>query len=206
MTPGVPAYAAAAALLGRELTVPELAQTVILTRTYAESTTMPDSESLARLAESRATLVLHLAIRHPADLCRLVPATVPLARCRGLAGDPAGRADLGRHAGRYRRSGRTRRVAAGGGDHGRRGAAAEDFVDRTSTANDHEGADLSGVVDPAADVLRRVDTPPLPTDVCDDPMINRQLMSMVLGSRSASVVMLTSSSVRPTWLPTTTGV
>jgi len=64
VTPGVPAYAAAAATLGRELTVPELTQTVILTRTYAESTPMPETESLAYLAKSRATLVLHLAIRH----------------------------------------------------------------------------------------------------------------------------------------------
>ena len=83
VTPGVPAYAAAAALLGRELTVPELAQTVILTRTYAESTKMPDSESLAWLAESRATLVLHLAIRHTRRVCaELVPAygaDVPVA-------------------------------------------------------------------------------------------------------------------------------
>ena len=79
----MPAYAAAAALLGRGLTVPELAQTVILTRTYAESTKMPDSESLARLAESRATLVLHLAIRHTRRICaELVPAygaDVPVA-------------------------------------------------------------------------------------------------------------------------------
>jgi precorrin-4/cobalt-precorrin-4 C11-methyltransferase len=64
VTPGVPAYAAAAAILGRELTVPELSQTVILTRTSAESTPMPESESLGRLAQSQATLVLHLAIRH----------------------------------------------------------------------------------------------------------------------------------------------
>jgi precorrin-4/cobalt-precorrin-4 C11-methyltransferase len=63
VTPGVPAYAAAAALLGRELTVPELAQTVILTRAQAQSTPMPESESLSRLAASRATVVLHLAIR-----------------------------------------------------------------------------------------------------------------------------------------------
>jgi precorrin-4/cobalt-precorrin-4 C11-methyltransferase len=63
VTPGVPAYAAAAALLGRELTVPALAQTVILTRAQAQSTPMPESESLSRLAASRATLVLHLAIR-----------------------------------------------------------------------------------------------------------------------------------------------
>lgn len=64
VTPGVPAYAAAAALLGLELTVPELAQTVILTRTHAVSTPMPEAESLALLARSRASLVLHLAIRH----------------------------------------------------------------------------------------------------------------------------------------------
>ncbi len=69
VTPGVPAYAAAAALLGRELTVPEVAQTVILTRTYAESTKMPETEALARLAESRATLILHLAIRHVRRIC-----------------------------------------------------------------------------------------------------------------------------------------
>ena len=68
VTPGVPAYAAAAALVGRELTVPEVTQTVILTRTQAASTAMPDSESLERLAASRATLVLHLAIRRTREL------------------------------------------------------------------------------------------------------------------------------------------
>jgi precorrin-4/cobalt-precorrin-4 C11-methyltransferase len=69
VTPGVPAYAAAAALLGRELTVPELTQTVILTRTQAASTAMPEAESLAYLAKTRATLVLHLAIRRTRELC-----------------------------------------------------------------------------------------------------------------------------------------
>lgn len=68
VTPGVPAYAAAAALLGLELTVPEVAQTVILTRTQVASTKMPETESLSRLAESRATLVLHLAIRRIREL------------------------------------------------------------------------------------------------------------------------------------------
>lgn len=68
VTPGVPAYAAAAALLGLELTVPEVAQTVILTRAQAASTAMPASESLSRLAASRATLVLHLAIRRTREL------------------------------------------------------------------------------------------------------------------------------------------
>ncbi|WP_433591905.1 precorrin-4 C(11)-methyltransferase [Nocardia sp. CA-145437] len=62
VTPGVPAYAAAAALLGAELTVPEQVQSVVLTRTHARSTAMPDSEALANFARTRATLVLHLAI------------------------------------------------------------------------------------------------------------------------------------------------
>lgn len=62
VTPGVPAYAAAAALLGKELTVPLLAQSVVLTRTQARSTAMPSTESLAAFAATRATLVLHLAI------------------------------------------------------------------------------------------------------------------------------------------------
>jgi precorrin-4/cobalt-precorrin-4 C11-methyltransferase len=62
VTPGVPAYAAAAALAGRELTVPLISQSVVLTRTQARSTAMPESESLAAFAATRATLVLHLAI------------------------------------------------------------------------------------------------------------------------------------------------
>lgn len=62
VTPGVPAYAAAAAILRRELTAPELSQTVILTRAQARSTVMPETEALPLLARSRATVVLHLAI------------------------------------------------------------------------------------------------------------------------------------------------
>lgn len=62
ITPGVPAYAAAAALLGRELTVPLVAQSVVLTRVQAQSTAMPSGESLAAFAATGATLVLHLAI------------------------------------------------------------------------------------------------------------------------------------------------
>lgn len=62
VTPGVPAYAAAAALVGSELTVPLVAQSVVLTRTQARSTAMPDTESLAAFAATRSTLVLHLAI------------------------------------------------------------------------------------------------------------------------------------------------
>ena len=61
IVPGVPAFAAAAAALGRELTVPGLAQTVTLTRIATLSTPMPTGEDLATLAQSGATLVLHLA-------------------------------------------------------------------------------------------------------------------------------------------------
>lgn len=61
IVPGVPAFAAAAAVLGRELTVPGVAQSVTLTRVATLSTPMPDGEDLVRLAGSGATLVLHLA-------------------------------------------------------------------------------------------------------------------------------------------------
>jgi precorrin-4/cobalt-precorrin-4 C11-methyltransferase len=63
VTPGVPAFAAAAATLRRELTLPGVAQTVILTRHSSRSTAMPAGEELAALAEHRATLVLHLAVQ-----------------------------------------------------------------------------------------------------------------------------------------------
>lgn len=61
VTPGVPAFAAAAAALGRELTLPGVAQTVILTRPGRQATPMPPGEELAGLAAHGATLVLHLA-------------------------------------------------------------------------------------------------------------------------------------------------
>ncbi|HVE24255.1 MAG TPA: precorrin-4 C(11)-methyltransferase [Sporichthya sp.] len=63
ITPGVPAYAAAAAALGRELTVPGVGQSVLLTRISAASTPMPPGEDLATLAKARTTLVLHLAVQ-----------------------------------------------------------------------------------------------------------------------------------------------
>lgn len=62
VTPGVPAFAAAAAALRRELTVPEMAQSVVLTRTSGRASAMPVSESLARFAATRATLAIHLSI------------------------------------------------------------------------------------------------------------------------------------------------
>ncbi|ORW07788.1 precorrin-4 C(11)-methyltransferase [Mycobacterium kyorinense] len=61
IVPGVPAFAAAAAALGRELTVPGVAQTVTLSRVATLSTAMPPGEDLATLARSGGTLVLHLA-------------------------------------------------------------------------------------------------------------------------------------------------
>ena len=63
VTPGVPAFAAAAAALGRELTVPELAQSVVLTRMPGRASAMPKGEKLAAFAETGATLVIHLAIQ-----------------------------------------------------------------------------------------------------------------------------------------------
>ena len=63
LTPGVPAFAAAAALLGRELTVPEIAQSVVLTRMPGRASPMPAGERLEAFAATGATLVLHLAIQ-----------------------------------------------------------------------------------------------------------------------------------------------
>jgi precorrin-4/cobalt-precorrin-4 C11-methyltransferase len=63
LTPGVPAFAAAAAALGCELTVPELAQSVVLTRIAGRASRMPEGERLAAFAATRATLAIHLAIQ-----------------------------------------------------------------------------------------------------------------------------------------------
>jgi precorrin-4/cobalt-precorrin-4 C11-methyltransferase len=62
LTPGVPAFSAAAALLGRELTVPGVAQSVVLTRMSGRASRMPESEKLASFAATGATLAIHLAI------------------------------------------------------------------------------------------------------------------------------------------------
>ena len=70
LTPGVPAFAAAAAALGSELTLPDIAQSVILTRTAVRASAMPEREDLATLAQSRATLVLHLSINNLASVTR----------------------------------------------------------------------------------------------------------------------------------------
>ena len=62
ITPGVPAFAAAAAVLGGELTVPEVAQSVVLTRMPGRASAMPETEALARFAATGATLAIHLAV------------------------------------------------------------------------------------------------------------------------------------------------
>jgi precorrin-4/cobalt-precorrin-4 C11-methyltransferase len=62
VTPGVPSFAAAAAALGKELTLPGLAQSVILTRTSGRATSMPERETLAAFAQTGATLAIHLSI------------------------------------------------------------------------------------------------------------------------------------------------
>jgi precorrin-4/cobalt-precorrin-4 C11-methyltransferase len=62
LTPGVPAFAAAAAALECELTVPEVAQSVVLTRIGGRASRMPEAEKLTRFAATGATLVIHLAI------------------------------------------------------------------------------------------------------------------------------------------------
>ena len=64
ITPGVPAYAAAAAALGQELTLPDVSQTLVLTRTSMRSSAMPNREDLKTLARSGATLAIHLSARN----------------------------------------------------------------------------------------------------------------------------------------------
>lgn len=75
MTPGVPAFAAAAAVLGRELTIPEIAQSLVLTRVSGRASPMPTGESLAAFGATGATLAIHLAI-HALD--RVVTELTPL--------------------------------------------------------------------------------------------------------------------------------
>jgi precorrin-4/cobalt-precorrin-4 C11-methyltransferase len=106
VTPGVPAFAAAAAALRCELTVPEVAQSVVLTRMPGRASAMPQAEQLARFAATRATLAIHLAVtaidRIVAELTPfyggncpvavVVRATWPDQRIlRGTLGDIAGK-------------------------------------------------------------------------------------------------------------------
>ncbi len=74
VTPGVPAFAAAAAALGVELTLPEVAQSLVLTRTQGRASSMPEHEKLASFAATRTTLAIHLSIHAIAQVvAELVP-------------------------------------------------------------------------------------------------------------------------------------
>lgn len=83
LTPGVPAFAAAAAVLGRELTIPEIAQSLVLTRVSGRASAMPAGETLAGFGATGATLAIHLAIhalgRIVAELTPLYGADCPVA-------------------------------------------------------------------------------------------------------------------------------
>jgi len=83
LTPGVPSFAAAAAALGRELTIPEVAQSLVLTRVSGRASKMPPGETLAGFGKTGATLAIHLAIHAigeiVADLTPLYGADCPVA-------------------------------------------------------------------------------------------------------------------------------
>jgi len=83
LTPGVPSFAAAAAALGRELTVPEVAQSLVLTRISGRASKMPEGETLAAFGATGATLAIHLAIhaldRAVAELAPLYGPDCPVA-------------------------------------------------------------------------------------------------------------------------------
>ena len=83
LTPGVPAFAAAAATLGRELTLPEVAQSLVLTRVSGRASAMPPGETLSAFGATGATLAIHLAVhalpRVVAELTPLYGADCPVA-------------------------------------------------------------------------------------------------------------------------------
>jgi precorrin-4/cobalt-precorrin-4 C11-methyltransferase len=68
--PGVPAYAAAAAALGQELTIPEIGQSIVLTRVSMKSTSMPPGETLENFAKTGTTLAIHLGVRNLREIER----------------------------------------------------------------------------------------------------------------------------------------
>ena len=68
VTPGVPSFAAAAAVLGAELTLPGVAQSVILTRTSGRASSMPEGETLENFARTGATLAIHLSVHVLSDV------------------------------------------------------------------------------------------------------------------------------------------
>ncbi len=85
LIPGISAYQAAAAKISTELTIPNLVQTIILTRVSGEASQMPEKEELASLASHRASLCLYLAARHirksQIELLEHYPGDTPVAIC-----------------------------------------------------------------------------------------------------------------------------
>ncbi|WP_282077941.1 precorrin-4 C(11)-methyltransferase [Epibacterium ulvae] len=74
VTPGVPSFAAAAAALGAELTLPGVAQSLVLTRTSGRASAMPDGETLENFGKTGATLAIHLSVHVLEDvIARLTP-------------------------------------------------------------------------------------------------------------------------------------
>ncbi|MBL4613439.1 MAG: precorrin-4 C(11)-methyltransferase [Magnetovibrio sp.] len=70
ITPGVPAFAAAAALLKRELTLPDISQSIVLTRTSVRASSMPEGETLENFAKTGATLAVHLSVNNLAKVVK----------------------------------------------------------------------------------------------------------------------------------------
>ncbi|MCQ0989625.1 precorrin-4 C(11)-methyltransferase [Jiella marina] len=133
ITPGVPAFAAAAAALKTELTVPEICQTVILTRTAMKSSSMPEGEALSTLGQSGATLAIHLSIRNIPHIQReLLPLEAYGSDCPAIIAYRVGwpdeafiRSTLGEvhRAAREAKLTRTALIFVG------RGLGARDFID-----------------------------------------------------------------------------
>ena len=70
ITPGVPAFAAAAALLKRELTLPDISQSIVITRTSVRASSMPAGETLENFAKTGATLAVHLSVNNMAKVIK----------------------------------------------------------------------------------------------------------------------------------------
>jgi precorrin-4/cobalt-precorrin-4 C11-methyltransferase len=139
ITPGVPAFAATAAVLGQELTLPGIAQSVVLTRTAVKASAMPDGESLAAFAATGATLAIHLSIN---NLARVVRALTPVcgADCPAVVAYRVSwpdqriiRATLGTLQARVKGQGITRTALILVG----RALDGEDFADSRLYAEDH---------------------------------------------------------------------
>ena len=122
--PGVPAYAAAAAAIGQELTIPEIAQSIVLTRMSMQSTGMPAGETLGNFARTGATLAIHLGVRNMREIERQL---VPQLR-RGMPGRGrlshrlAGSVGHPGHACRHSQKGASREDHPHGADSGWPGA------------------------------------------------------------------------------------